>query len=154
MKQHLSEDQFNKLPNKAQESLRQWTIGKEYAIFADPKQGGYGYQFEPTDDGKIWYDYPRLSIGQLIEFLAENKKDIHIERFDGRAKYSHWNVSTCYDEGWKFGKEQKELCDVLWEAVKMELEIKRKSYIDDRQKIFQRKNLDTLYKEAKRFNRK
>lgn len=111
MKQHISEEQFNKLPNKAQESLRQWTMEKEYAIFTDPGQGGYGY--------------PRLSIGQLIEFLAENKKDIHIERFDGGAKYSHWNVSTCYDEEWKFDKEQKELCDALWEAVIKELENNR-----------------------------
>lgn len=108
MKQYISEEQFNKLPNKAQESLRQWTIGKGYAVYNDPAER---------------WDYPQLSIGQLIEFLAENKKDIHIERFNGGAKYSHWKISTCYDEGWKFGKEQKELCDALWEAVIKELKI-------------------------------
>lgn len=121
MKQYISEEQFNNLPNKAQELLRRWTIDKEYAMYNDPGQGGYGYQFEPIDDGKIWYDYPRLSIGQLIEFLADNKKGIHIERFDGGKKYSHWDISTCYEEGWKFGKEQKELCDALWKAVRREL---------------------------------
>ncbi len=84
----------------------------------------------------------------------ERIKDIHIERFNGGKKYSHWDVSTCYDEGWKFGKEQKELCDVLWEAVKLELENKRKGYIGDRQKLFRGKSVVSLYKEAKKFNRK
>lgn len=154
MKQHISEEQFNKLPNKAQTSLIQWTIGKGYAAYNDPAGGGYGYQFEPEDDRKIWCDYPRLSLGQLIEFLAEKKKDIHIERFDGGKKHSYWNVSTCYEEEWKFGIEQKELCDVLWEAVKKELEIQKKDYIDNRQKLFKGKSVTSLYKEAKKFNRK
>lgn len=150
MKQYISEEQFNKLPKKAQESLRQWTIEQEYAIYADPGEGGYGYQFEPEDDGKIWCDYPRLSIGQLIEFLAERKKDIHIERFDGGEKYSYWDVSTCYDGKWKFGIEHKELVDVLWEAVKKELG----DYVSERKNLFKGKNLDTLYKQAKKSNRK
>lgn len=150
MKQHISEEQFNEFPDKAQESLRQWTIEKGYAVYADPAQGGYGYQFEPEDDGKIWCDYPRLSIGQLIEFLAERKNDIHIERFDGGKKHSYWDISTCYEEEWKFGKEQKELCDVLWEAVEVELE----DYISNREKLFKGKNVASLYKEAKNFNKK
>lgn len=73
--------------------------------------------------------YPKLSVGQLIEFLAKRKRDIHIERFDGGKEHSHWDISTCYDEEWKFGREQKELCDALWEAVKKELETQKKSYI-------------------------
>ncbi len=77
MKQYITEDQFNKLSNKAQEVLKSWTI--------------------------------------------EKKKDIHIERFDGGKKYSYWNVSTCYDGKWKFGREHKELVNVLWEAIKREL---------------------------------
>ncbi len=122
MKQHISEQQFNKLPPKAREILKQWTIEKGYAVTSLTGEMGYGYQFEPEDDGKIWIPYPSLSIGQLIEFLVDKKKDIHIERFDGGKKYSHWSISTCFDEKWKFGKEHKELCDSLWEAVKKELD--------------------------------
>lgn len=121
MKQHISEQQFNKLPLKVQEILKQWTIEKGYAATSLPEEMGYGYQFEPEDDGKTWTAYPALSIGQLIEFLADKKKDIHIERFYGGKKYSHWSISACFDEKWKFGKEHKELCDSLWEAVKKEL---------------------------------
>ncbi len=121
VKQHISEQQINNLPRKAQEILKQWTIEKGYAITSLPGEMGYGYQFEPGDDGKIWTSYPSLSIGQLIEFLVDKKKDIHIERFDGSKKYSHWSISTCFDEKWKFGEEYKELCDNLWEAVKQEL---------------------------------
>lgn len=117
MKQNISEQQFNKLPAKAQKRLNQWTIDKGYAM----DDSFYGYQFEPEDDGKIWTSYPSLSIGQLIEFLVDKKKDIHIERFDGGKKYSHWSISTCFDEKWKFGKEHKELCDALWEATIQEL---------------------------------
>lgn len=117
MKQYITEQRFNSLPKKAQEILKQWTIERGYATDG----GFYGYQFEPMDDDTIWTPYPSLSIGQLIEFLIGRRKDIHIERFDGGKKYSHWNVSTCFDEKWKFGKEQKELCDILWEAVVKEL---------------------------------
>lgn len=121
MKQRISEQQFNKLSSKIQKRLKQWTINKGYAIDSLPGEMGYGYQFEPEDDGKIWTPYPSLSIGQLIEFLVDKKKDIHIERYDGGKKYSHWSISTCFDEKWKFGKEHKELCDNLWKAVKKEL---------------------------------
>ena len=121
MKQHISEQQFNKLSSKIQKKLKQWTINKGYAIDSLPGEMGYGYQFEPEDDGKIWTSYPSLSIGQLIEFLVDRKKDIHIERFNGGKKSSHWSISTCFDEKWKVGKEHKELCDSLWEAVKEEL---------------------------------
>lgn len=119
MKQYISKQQFNTLPTKAQKGLKQWTLDKDYAI----ESAFYGYQFEPEDDGKIWTPYPSLSIGQLIEFLVDRKKDIHIERYDGGKKYSHWSISTCFDDRWKFGKEYKELCDSLWEAVKKELGI-------------------------------
>ncbi len=83
MKQNISEQQFNKLPPKVQKTLKLWTIEKGYAIESLQGEMGYGYQFEISDDYKSWYDYPRLSIGQLIEFLVDKKKDIHIERFDG-----------------------------------------------------------------------
>lgn len=105
MKQYITEKQFNSLSKKAQEILKQWTIERGHVI----------------DDGKIWTTYPSLSIGQLIEFLVGRKKDIHIERFNGGEKHSHWSVSTCFDEEWKFDKERKQLCDVLWEAVVKEL---------------------------------
>lgn len=121
MKQHISEQQFNQLSSKIQRKIKQWTIEKGYAIESLQGGVGYGYQFELADDYKSWYDYPRLSIGQLTEFLVDKKKDIHIERFDGGKKYSNWSISTCFDEKWKFGKEHKELCDSLWEAVKKEL---------------------------------
>lgn len=121
MKQHISEEQFNKLSPKTREVLKKWTIEKGYAITSLPGEMGYGYQFEPEDDGKIWTPYPSLSIGQLIEFLVDKRRNIHIERFDGGKKYSHWSISTCFDEKWKFGNEHKELCDSLWEAVKKEL---------------------------------
>lgn len=88
MKQYIPEQQFNKLSPKAQETLKQWTIDKGYAIESLPEEIGYGYQFEISDDYKSWYDYPRLSIGQLIEFLVDKKKDMHIERFYGGDKYS------------------------------------------------------------------
>ncbi len=123
MKQHISEQQFNNLPPKAQKRLKQWTIDKGFAIDSSIF---YGYQFEPEDDGKIWTPYPNLSIGQLIEFLVDRKKDIHIERYDGGKKYSNWSISTCFDDKWKFGKEHKELCNSLWEAVKKELDISNK----------------------------
>lgn len=73
MKQYITEKQFNGLPKKAQETLKAWTIERGYAIDA----GFYGYQFDPIDDGKIWTAYPSLSIGQLIGFLVDRRKDIH-----------------------------------------------------------------------------
>ncbi len=121
MKQRITEKQFKKLSPQTQGVLRQWTIEKGYAITSLPGEMGYGYQFEPEDEGKIWTPFPSLSIGQLIEFLVGKKKDIHIERFDGGKKYSHWSISSCFDEKWKFGKEHQELCDALWEAVIQEL---------------------------------
>lgn len=122
MKQHISVQQFNKLSSKGRKKLKQWTIDKGYGIDSLPGEMGYGYQFEPEDDGKTWTAYPSLAIGQLIEFLVDRKRDIHIERYDGGKTYSHWSISTCFDEEWKFGKEHKELSDSLWEAVKKELD--------------------------------
>lgn len=118
MKQHITEKQYTSLSKKAQQALEEWTIEKGYAMTGDL----YGYQFEPDDDGKRWAAYPCLSIGQLIEFLTDKKQDIHIERFHGGKKHYFWSLATCYDEKWKFeGKDHKELCDILWEAVKKEL---------------------------------
>lgn len=63
-----------------------------------------------------WSCLPRLSIGQMIEFLDEHNMISRIDRDDP------WEVQTpLYKNGelyaWN-GINKTELCDALWEAVK------------------------------------
>lgn len=120
MKQHIEVTQSNELGDKAKERLRGWwrpqvgdfwnDDGYERCVDSDYKQG--------------IYDNPLLSIGQMIEFLDENK-----EEFDVIYKTrNEWGVGSYERDGYNgdfiysFVEYCDELCDALWEAVKDTLE--------------------------------
>lgn len=94
MKQHITKEQLDELNDKEKEKLRNWW-------------------FEHIQR-TIRQDFPTLlSIGQMIEFLDDNKMWLTIERLndgwglfeDPRGRYDH-----------------VELCDALFEVVKEVLE--------------------------------
>lgn len=95
MKQHITIQQLKELTEKQCDRLLPWLVKK-------------GYQRE-------------LSIGQMIEFIINNERkecDIFIERI------IKWRFEG--DHGIIWGSERgtleyDELCDALWEAVKVVL---------------------------------
>lgn len=127
MKQHIIIEQLHELSEKGRERLRKWWNWEKrdlFYCFIQKKTWAIGeFNWEKTKDidHPCEKDLPLLSIGQMIEFLGEKKKDIHIERTDS---VDVWTISTCYDydKEWKFGEDKKELCDALFTAVKEILE--------------------------------
>lgn len=117
MKQHITKDQLNELSEKERKALKSWYYPKkqlgdlvfyEYPITEPIKNevvpfGVYAMQGDPT---------PLLSIGQMIEFLGDDKYldalGASVDQYDGSGKTQGLDV-----EG---------ICDSLWEAVKEILE--------------------------------
>ena len=91
MKQYITLEQLNELSEKGKERLREWANNKSYDD-----------NLILTDDGRY---FQQLSIGQIIEFLDENKRILVVI---GKKKIKGIT--------WKF--EEEELCDALWKAVK------------------------------------
>lgn len=110
MKQHITGDQLNELSDKGNKELLKWEIKKRYA-----KQG---IGLSPNHAGK--YSLTSLSIGQMIEFLLENKPFMRIGNLT-----TEWDIyrGNGTDAGAELSRSGKlELCDALWEAVKSILE--------------------------------
>lgn len=104
MKQHLSLEDLNSLSPKAKRRLNTWWkknyMWKEIPGSTDGEMYGGGSYFEP-----------RLSIGQLIQYLDE-----HLD-----------NWLTPFDFGSRYQQEillpvANELCDELWKEVRELLE--------------------------------
>lgn len=100
MKQNITPKQVEELSEKANKKLIKWLKKNDY------------YYLYATSEGRI------LSIGQMIEFLIDNRYYIILEQEDLNYK---WVLTQNFVEGGYY--ENKELCDVLWEAVKEILEI-------------------------------
>lgn len=132
MKQNITIEQLNELGEKGKERLREWWKPKEFDLYISR----YGYEvngWEVDNDGCVSFDeenkldkvndgdskwekcYPLLSIGQMVEFLDENKIMLQFDNY-GR-KYENEKDVKHFHIGFN-----EQLCDNLWLAVKEVLE--------------------------------
>lgn len=103
MKQNITKEQLQELSEKAQGKLREWCSEHRYVVArwdSDPQDYTHGC-------------VPLLSIGQMIEYL-DGLAWIRISSLGGI-----WDVIYAEDKSIGGGGG---LCDVLWEAVKEDLE--------------------------------
>lgn len=122
MKQHITTKQLNELSEKGKEKLRKWWQPKmgESAYNTEAKKrvviDAYHESMVAAHGKAYWYVFlPLLSIGQMIEFLGDNK----IKLFFVFSKQLGWKNNGTHTSSITLEKHGKEkLCDVLWEAVK------------------------------------
>ena len=110
MKQKITVEQLNELSDKGKKKLFKWALKKKYYYYHGPSQS-------VTPDGAVINkDYEKycvmdnLSIGQMIEFLVENKwinSDVEIFTVGELNPTFSW---------------QDNLCDSLWIVMKEILE--------------------------------
>lgn len=106
MKQHITKKQLNELDRKEKEKLLDWLLNKNYFFIATNIPA---YQKKSAMVEHLDFVGYNLSIGQMIEFLYENK--IPVIRINSNPV--SWYV--------RYGGSQynnAELVDALWEAVK------------------------------------
>jgi hypothetical protein len=107
MKQQITQEQYEELPDDARMKWITWTMSK--GAWAQTKKG-------PPSNSMETY----RSIGYLIQFIDEHIRDSgaywKIETIVGCA----WRVQSLYESFNQGGRS--ELCDTLWEAVKLLLE--------------------------------
>lgn len=129
MKQHIAIEQLTELSPGARNKLKDWWTpqdgdlvvywGGRWKKFYGPQVvelhhdcGSYeccGYDFEKDKNS-----YPLLSIGQMIEFLADSDYLLNITQGQLSHQYYVWDRRR--EKG-----DQAELCDALWQAVKQVL---------------------------------
>lgn len=113
MKQNISIKQLNELTLEQKEILRKWWKPKKNDLVCD---GQYNLN---KDNNDYWEDkddvLPLLSIGQMIEFLDDNKIDWSI--IDGWFGIGYW-VDWDGADFWEKKYDNKELCDALWDSCK------------------------------------
>lgn len=118
MKQNVSYEQVDELPDEQLLVLVKWMEKKGYDV------GGSYMRISDEWEVRVWGhsdDHPARptpTIGQMIEFLDDcqwfdGKQDMLYKRGDWILQ-APYHVTTGFLEG-------KELCDVLWRAVKNEL---------------------------------
>ena len=119
MKQHITTKQLEELSDKGIEKLQKWWVAKEGDKFRNVLDEEYVVTKETHAymiGKKFKNGYPLLSIGQMIEFLADN------EVIDEEFIYCQWELNNnC--PSWVVnsnGKEfrSKELRTALREACK------------------------------------
>ena len=133
MKQYISVDEFYKLSKDQQRRLEVWCFERRY--FTRLAVPGEPARFTDTKTSTNCVLNPiELSIGQMIEFLDENKdafdqnilrpktrsgKRVYAEDIDHtpRIEYQHPSGMLFFSMQW-----DNELCFALWEAVKEVLE--------------------------------
>jgi len=109
MKQHITVEQFKELPVKIRKKL----VGHS-------ETGNL--QFELWE--KRESHYLQLTIGKMIEILDNSTHTYDIKRSKNASNWivleytEHKSDVTLDDRFIEFRYENKELCDVLWEAVK------------------------------------
>lgn len=113
MKQNITLEQLNELTEKQKKKLNKWSFEKKYVTSAVSGVSG------STHLEMKYYSF--LSIGQMIEFLADGRDYNHMP--DMTIQFKEFSSSSLLDYGllFRFGNEEKkhgELCDKLWEAVK------------------------------------
>jgi len=133
MKQHISVDEFYKLSKEQQRRLEVWCFTHRYftrlALPGEPAR----FTDTKTEENQVLNPI-ELSIGQMIEFLEDNKdafdpniprsktrsgKRVYAEDIDHtpRIEYQHPSGMLFFSMQW-----DGELCDALWKAVKEKLE--------------------------------
>lgn len=128
MKQHITLKQLYEVNDSQRSVLRKWMIEREYPLTFSERSDNPNFLWSGTVSYEGW---PLLSIGQMIEFLDE-------ERTEERKNY--WGVAKIDEEDiWYIGEdgvdelsrasldgkfESRDLCDALWEALKEVLESK------------------------------
>ena len=103
MKQHINKEQINELTDSSRKLLIE--IEKD----------------KPHWDCGYYNGVPKLTIGQMIEFLADGRDYNHMP--DMTIQFKEFSSASLLDYGlfFKFGNDEikhGELCDALWEAVK------------------------------------
>jgi len=120
MKQHISVDEFYKLSKEQQRRLETWCFTHRY--FTRLAVPGEPARFIDTKTLTSYVLNPiELSIGQMIEFLDENKDGFDLKGEDmwyvPRIEYQHPSGMLFFSMQW-----DNELCYALWEAVRKVLE--------------------------------
>jgi hypothetical protein len=139
MKQHITIEQLKELSEKGKERLRKWWEPKKYDLIVTHSDylGKDGFQigFFVSDygylnsgyriDGEYTNGYrekndclPLLSIGQMIEFLEEHEFYNFLSIEKTGTNWTVWIEEADLTRD-KVGRYQSELCDALWEAVKL-----------------------------------
>ena len=128
MKQHITVEQLNELSEKGKEKLGKWWKPIVGDWFDDD---GY-MRIIPDDETKgafvlNSFHTPLLSIGQMIKFLDEHRsKDMKYYWGVAHVETPSENVWYVGDDGQdelsRTKHESKDLCNVLWGAMKEVLE--------------------------------
>lgn len=92
MKQHITIEQFQELPNKLQNTLYEWSYDKQYGVYED------------VDD----WNTKLLTIGQMIEFIVSRTGYVYIVRSDAQFSF-YWSANN---------NTGNDCCDMLWKTVK------------------------------------
>jgi hypothetical protein len=120
MKQRITVEQLKGLTGAQQEILRKWYKAEEgdwfyrstvndAGVYGGLDDWSFG-EFTLTKPEII--DLPLLSIGQMIEFLSSGMEDTIFH-----PRENVWQVNHMK----KYGSQRPELCDALWETVKIVL---------------------------------
>ena len=120
MKKYITIVQLNELSEKGKNKLREWWKPEYGDKFIAPLRFNYtviytGEGYVPKDIIKDKITFPLLSIGQMIEFLEEQRKFPPI-------KVLIANEATMMKDGHVDSKDTRYWCDYLWEAIKQILE--------------------------------
>ncbi len=107
MKQRITSKQLEELSKKGKQKLEKWWKQKKYLMEGDTCM--CGGSFTVCKGHQEWMDStkePLLSIGQMIEFLVDNKKQLEVilgENID-------YDLYGLYPV--------KNWCNILWKACK------------------------------------
>jgi hypothetical protein len=117
MKQHITVEELNKLSEKASGKLRDWYFPRktygDLILYPDPITSTYKGEVLVFGEHPMQGDsLPLFSIGQMVEFLDEPRKD----------KFDKLIITHGISGWWVEGYNKDELADALWEAVKEVLE--------------------------------
>ena len=120
MKQRIDPKQLKELSEDGKKRLRKWwkpkegdwAIGKKTAFLVDRANNSPEWLLSQ----KTKY-LPLLSIGQLIEFLDENKSKFELKRYKFKKdkNYNGWELKV---GKWWDSNIHRKLCGALWESVK------------------------------------
>lgn len=137
MKQHISNKQLNELSKKGKEKLVEWYLNRiefdddiVHLWLPEEKMEHHGYWDEEREFEKAGYlgkirSYggemlPLLSLGQMIEFLDERERYSFAKQNMSSHFLYYWTVRKTTEK--QHISRRKELCDALWQAVKLILE--------------------------------
>ena len=121
MKLHINPQQLNDLSEKGRERLRKWRKPRDGDMMANYKNSkvgmiGVNYWLSPKRLKTHKCFLPLLSIGQMIEYLVNNKTRCIIAPIaEDNPPRLEWIVCNY---GANIKSQSTELVDALWEACK------------------------------------